>query len=304
MKLQEAIAQLLTGTAAEKRMAQNLQTDNYLPASVRQELEDGLAPLESNSLDPFDTTRICDKIRKILTKQLKPKDPPLFPFSSHVPVGEILTELSAGIFGRVIPLDKLVEYWIPILPPISKDAARDWIEQLTREDFFTQQMQSGALNKCPLGYYICWSTFNEKEFDSDPFDNNTNDARLIFGTLGLDGFCLFGDDFENNVKSGKLVDPLCVFVRFKLPEGFEPHIPTCVEAYAGSGSINHYFKASTEVNYENGLFPRTMPIPELIGKEGRPEIVHSAISASSCTSALDIQVFRTSALLDRATDFS
>ena len=291
MKLQEAITQLSAGTAAEMRMAQNLLTDKYLPASVRKELEAGLDPLP----DSVDTTQIRKKIREVLTNQLKPKHPTPFPFPSHVPVGEKLTELSDGIFGRVIPLDQLVEYWISVLPKIPRDAARDWIEQLARKDFFEQQIQSGALDKCPLGYYICWSTFNEENFESDPFDIiTTNDSRLICGILGLDGFCLFGDDFENNVSSGKLVNPLCVFVRFKLPEGFDPHIPTCVEAYAGSSRINYYFKASTEVDCKKSLLPRTMPIPELIDTKGRPEIVHSAIPASSCTSKLDIKVFRTS----------
>lgn len=304
MELQEAIVQLSNGTAAEMRMAQNLQTDNYLPAYVRKELEVGLAPLKSNPPCPVDTTRIRNKIREVLTNQLKPKHPPPFPFPSHVPVGEVLAELSAGIFGRVIPLDQLVAYWGSIFPSIPKDAARDWIEQLTRKDFFEQQIQSGALDKYPLGCYICWSTFNEKNLDSDPFDISTDDARLICGLLGLDGFCLFGDDFENSFKSKKRGSPLCVFVRFKLPDGFDPHIPTCVEAYAGSGRINYYFKASPEVNCKKGLLPRTMPIPELIYTKGCPEIVHSAISASSCTSELDIKAFRTSALLDKATDFS
>jgi hypothetical protein len=156
-------------------------------------------------------------------------------------------------YGRVILQSTLIEIWTSTSLP--KAAVEDVVRKLPLQSVDIARMTIASL---PLGRYIIWSTFGERDPDGDPFDPRDPVERLI-------------DDLGLKFYSGDIFYLLC----YTIPGAVEIRFPTLADAY--SGGFFFPFKSGG----------RTFPIRHPDKLSGRPERVHSVIFGRELRRSVD-----------------
>jgi hypothetical protein len=279
------------------RLLDNLQQEQRLPEDIWVSVIEGLETIPAATSDPDWPTTVIDMLRGCFSRALKPALHPA-PVPSMTPVGPVIDDLSTATFGRIVSLVYLESWW-SIFGALATSpgtgvvfpkgaSARALIRVLTRSDG-KRVLPAAILDNLPLGKYIMWSTFDEVHRGADPFDPQPGKFLELVAVLGLDPVLLGLSDEDGNPIPGG-TRPNCVLLSYNLPTGVSPHIPTIVEAYAGSGRMNYYFRVTDyEVSYPRP--PQTLPSPRGMHLRGRPEVVHSVISALNISAPLEVRPY-------------
>jgi hypothetical protein len=278
-----------------RRLLSNLFAESRLPQESWSDLFDVLERLPLPPDDKAGLDLVCATITQSFARQLKPAPSPGTGLS---PIGPRIPDLQPKAYGRLIPFTNLCKLWEALVTPAAggigpagPGGLTDWIDRLTMDSWFTHQKSTGVLDRCPLGKFIMWSTFDEQAFDSDPF--HPRPATLVeqIAAMGLDSSILgLPPPFEDVIPPAP-TPRACVLMTYDLPPPMAPHVPTVVEAYAGAGrAVNQYFDVCrTDVDVKKRVFPRTCPPTSVPDLAGRPEVVHPVVGGSHLLRALEIR---------------
>lgn len=284
------------GSAIVIRFASNIQKETRLPDWAWHQVFSAVCSGGTWAASKGGADQLTQAIRTALSHCLK-LDPAIRSVPSAVPVGPAIDDLHVQAYGRLVTFRQLAKMWrwssptgaLPRKKPImSTRQVGNFIEDLTAGKGLAARRVGSVLSGCALGRYVMWSTFDSAAFGPDPFVPRPSKLRDLVATLGLDSLILFGPPSKNGVK--RLPEPpTCVLLSYTLPPSYKPHVPTVVEAYAGDGRMNYYFEVfGGEVNVNERVFPRTLPVPSHQDSQGWPEVVHSVVFGDRLTAPIEV----------------
>jgi hypothetical protein len=285
------------GSALVRRVAENIKRETRLSLAMWSRIFDAIVTVDRSGSSLTDATLFSTSVRRCFSSLLAPATSPQ-QIPSRTPTGPAIVELSDFTFGRLIPFNQLVSLWVESSraanhrgPRRSRKEFESWLVSLTELANFSTAKARGGLDDSPLGMYIIWSTFDDAA-GVDPFYPRPTKLRDLVSTLGLDEVLLWGNSVANSPPNRRRNPKTCVLLRYRLPPGTTPHVPTVVEAYAGAGIINYYFTVCPyEVDPQAKRFPRTLPAPSAADTRGYPEVVHSVIFANSLSHPLEVETY-------------
>jgi hypothetical protein len=222
------------------------------------------------------SSQLCNKFsERLLDTSGRPNPQKIFFLRPTGPEIPVANSLSAN-FGRIIPFQKLLAAYVRrymVTEAVAEFSLRKQLRSLTIAP------PAKIIPNFPLGMYLMWSTYNERDPSGDPFLPAVSNVAELLAELGL---C--PDSLPDEVEY--------IMLTYRLPHGFTTHAPTIIEAFAGAMNVNfHPLGIRILPGSSPPPVPRTFPCPyerdlatgairRVSGKKGRPEIVHPVLFAN------------------------
>lgn len=236
------------GTAIVRRFASNIKRETRLPNWAWQRLFHAILSFGPVAASSIGADNLTKAIRGALASCTN-LDPAIKAVPSAIPAGPPIDDLKADAYGRLVTYRTLSKMWRwsssadtkpRVKPILSTGEVRDFIEDMATTKGLAARRLGPVLSGCALGRYVMWSTFDQQGLGIDPFVPRIAKLPDLVATLGLDAIILFGPPSKKRARLLK-EPPTCILLRYTLPASHRPHIPTVVEAYAGSDRMNYYF---------------------------------------------------------------
>lgn len=144
-------------------------------------------------------------------------------FCSYILNGSVIPSPWPGRYGRAVTEDRFCQLLVKQNLATSVRGAKRFLSNLMQQPLPVVQQR---LAQKQIGRYLIWATFNQQNFQGDPFEAVPKDAEGVRASLGLD---------PND--AGDMI-----LLVYRLPVDVEPRYPTVADAYAGGW--NWYYRAS------------------------------------------------------------
>lgn len=293
--IQRALDMIVThGSGIAQRIHANLEAELRIPCVIWRNIFESLLKIEVDVASHATADAIELGLRTGCTNSL----PELanHPKTYRLPVGPAIPGLAPKAYGRLMALSQLSAYWKDAprsrFHPsgvifASDESVRKVIDEISSPDGYQLWISTGILANCPLGKYVMWSTFDADDLEADPFAPRSPKVGDLMALMGLDASVVFGADWRLPAE----LHGSCVLLRYGLPADVVPHVPTIIEAYAGTTRANYYFNVyQGEVDVARRLFPTTLPAPSAQQYHGVPEVVHEEIFANQLLRPLEVEM--------------